>query len=328
MAIIPQNSRIKHHTITIPSLTFSVPASEDFTDGSWTSRELCLSELGVNESDKKVYMRIGSEIVELYTTATGLTGVGGATQTLADTLQYGNISGGQSILMSSGDLVQSFNTSDNLLNLRDSPIETGQNGFSVKLQSSNHISLQTTNVTYTINPRITQGNTQSIWLRTGTDGNTFNTPDKGTIVLQGPEIVYFAPGYEKYSNGARFYTIEKAVTSTFSTLVTNTIPFFNNPTYYDKVVTIKAYVTAQSEGGGDTDCYGAELFATYHTGTSITNPQIIGVQNIVENTSSPNISCRFILSGYKLDIEFTHTTNPGQMNVFGYYQLMLVGQSW
>lgn len=73
MSIISAFSRISHHTITIdatgsPSITpFTVPGSEDFTDGSWTIFDLALSEIGVDEFNEKVYIRIGNSIKEIIT---------------------------------------------------------------------------------------------------------------------------------------------------------------------------------------------------------------------------------------------------------------------
>lgn len=65
MAKITQYSRISHHTIYgLTGGTFSVPPQEDFTVGDWTIYDLALSEIGVNETDKKAYMRVDSEIKE------------------------------------------------------------------------------------------------------------------------------------------------------------------------------------------------------------------------------------------------------------------------
>jgi hypothetical protein len=75
MGIIVQNSRVSHHTITQPGLTFSIPEQEDFTlngTQSWQSNgaELCYSEIGVNEIDERVFIRVGESIKEFqFTTA-------------------------------------------------------------------------------------------------------------------------------------------------------------------------------------------------------------------------------------------------------------------
>lgn len=83
--IISQYSRISHHTIT-DGATFSVPSQEDFTleglTGSWTPYDLVLSEIGVDESNKRVFIRIDDEIKEFqFSGATGSQGisVGGIT---------------------------------------------------------------------------------------------------------------------------------------------------------------------------------------------------------------------------------------------------------
>jgi hypothetical protein len=73
MAIIVQNSRVSHHTLTTPGLTFSIPAQEDFTLGGsqiWSTSDLCYSEIGVNEADERVFIRVGESIKEFsFTTA-------------------------------------------------------------------------------------------------------------------------------------------------------------------------------------------------------------------------------------------------------------------
>lgn len=66
--IIPQYSRISHHTIygtNARGVVFTKPNTEDFTDGTWRVTDLCRSEIGVNEEDKKMYIRIGDDIKEV-----------------------------------------------------------------------------------------------------------------------------------------------------------------------------------------------------------------------------------------------------------------------
>jgi hypothetical protein len=62
-----QYSRISHHTSSITGTTgipFTVPATEDFTNGSWTPFDLALSEIGVDEFQEKVFIRVGNNIKE------------------------------------------------------------------------------------------------------------------------------------------------------------------------------------------------------------------------------------------------------------------------
>jgi hypothetical protein len=62
-----QYSRISHHTSSLTGTTgttFTVPATEDFTNGSWTPFDLALSEIGVDEFQEKVFIRIGNNIKE------------------------------------------------------------------------------------------------------------------------------------------------------------------------------------------------------------------------------------------------------------------------
>jgi len=63
--LINQYSRISHHTLTTTGTTaFSVPLSEDFSDGSWTPTDLALSEIGVKEGTDQAFLRIGNTIHE------------------------------------------------------------------------------------------------------------------------------------------------------------------------------------------------------------------------------------------------------------------------
>ena len=96
MSKITQYSRISHHTL--------VPSSEDFTDGSWTSYDLAFSEIGVNESDKKVYIRIDDEIKEFQ--FSGSTAGG---ENLDTTLSLGNNTGTYSIEMGTTTYISSEN---------------------------------------------------------------------------------------------------------------------------------------------------------------------------------------------------------------------------
>lgn len=76
MAKLTQYSRISHHTIYgLTGGTFSVPTQEDFTVGDWTIYDLALSEIGVNETDKKAYMRIDTDVKEFAWVGGSTTGV-------------------------------------------------------------------------------------------------------------------------------------------------------------------------------------------------------------------------------------------------------------
>tara|TARA_R110001599_G_scaffold305946_2_gene512389 strand:- start:5091 stop:5975 length:885 start_codon:yes stop_codon:yes gene_type:complete len=102
--IITQYSRISHHTLSTTGATaFSVPLNEDFTDGTWTTTDLALSEFGVLEGHDELYVRIGDTIhqVNLGSGATG-GGVGTLTQVLAS----GNTTGGNHIIMTNADEIR------------------------------------------------------------------------------------------------------------------------------------------------------------------------------------------------------------------------------
>jgi len=59
-------ARIKHHSIT-STASFTVPTSDNFTDGTWTPTDLVRNEIGVNELNQSVWIRIGTEIYEIIT---------------------------------------------------------------------------------------------------------------------------------------------------------------------------------------------------------------------------------------------------------------------
>jgi hypothetical protein len=77
MGLIKQYSRISHHTLSQANTStgdpepFTVPLSEDFTDGSWTPRDLALSEIGVVEDEKRIFIRVDNEIREFLTGPVG-----------------------------------------------------------------------------------------------------------------------------------------------------------------------------------------------------------------------------------------------------------------
>lgn len=77
MGIISQKSRVKHHTVTATGTTgttFTVPSTEDFTEGGWTIYDLAKSEFGVDAGRNKLYIRIGTNINEIALNSSGGTG--------------------------------------------------------------------------------------------------------------------------------------------------------------------------------------------------------------------------------------------------------------
>ena len=111
MALNPQYSRISHHAITTAGATFSVPPGEDFTviggTLSWnvTGTELADREFGLNTTDNKAYLRIGSNINELLF-------VGGTAndQSFAETLAINNNSQTYDVIMGTATVIKSKNT--------------------------------------------------------------------------------------------------------------------------------------------------------------------------------------------------------------------------
>jgi len=110
MALTTQYSRISHHAITTAGATFHVPLGEDFTiiggTLSWnvTGTELADREFGLNTTDNKAYLRIGSNINELLF-------VGGTAndQSFAETLAINNNSQTYNVIMGTSTYIRSAN---------------------------------------------------------------------------------------------------------------------------------------------------------------------------------------------------------------------------
>jgi hypothetical protein len=85
-------SRIKHHTITSTGSTlFTVPLSQDFTDGTWVFTDLVESEFGIKSSTGQAFVRIGTDIYQLVLTqATGTTFSGLTVAGPTGAVQYNN----------------------------------------------------------------------------------------------------------------------------------------------------------------------------------------------------------------------------------------------
>lgn len=120
MGVNKQSARIKHHTVTSTG-SFTVPASEDFTDGSWDKWDLLKSELGVNEADDKAYIRIGANIRQIYpqTTAVDVCGIDDG----AGGYTYYSSIGAAITAASAGDCIEVFSdileTGTTEINLKD-----------------------------------------------------------------------------------------------------------------------------------------------------------------------------------------------------------------
>jgi phage baseplate assembly protein gpV len=175
MGIVSQYSRISHHTLFgLTGSTFSVPTTEDFTDGSWTIYDLALSEIGVNESDKKVYIRIDDEIKELAFAATGSTA-----ETLEQTLAVGNSMGTYSINMAGGKILSAGQTSS--FTMTDFETRFVSDSISV----INSTAIWTQDNSYKIKEQFTTGITQSKMFYV--DNSEFPTESLMTIdvIIQG-----------------------------------------------------------------------------------------------------------------------------------------------
>lgn len=141
MAKITQYSRISHHTISgsaSAGLTFSVPAQEDFTDGTWTAFDLALSEIGVNEQDDKVYIRIDDEIKEFaFIGASGVGFTGGSGSCITDFYT-------QNIFACDGQVIN-LRTNDTISTFVDNTIDgyqfTIDAGYSSILLRANNVPL-------------------------------------------------------------------------------------------------------------------------------------------------------------------------------------------
>jgi len=87
MSLIKQYSRMSQHThFGEDGFTFAIPPSEDFTDGTWNSNgsELLKSEIGVDEFQKRIYIRIDDEIKEFMTNTSSITSIAAVDITYLD----------------------------------------------------------------------------------------------------------------------------------------------------------------------------------------------------------------------------------------------------
>lgn len=105
MGLNKQSARIKHHTSTT-SGSFTVPASEDFTDGSWDKWDLAKSEIAVNEADDTAFLRIGSNIRQIYPQGAS-SGVCGISNTSGEYTFYTTIALANAAA-TSGDTIEFF----------------------------------------------------------------------------------------------------------------------------------------------------------------------------------------------------------------------------
>jgi len=74
MSKISQYARIGHHRITQSGGLFTVPTSNDHTDGTWLSTDLYIGEIGINVTDNTAFMRTNTGIVQIGTSASTVGG--------------------------------------------------------------------------------------------------------------------------------------------------------------------------------------------------------------------------------------------------------------
>lgn len=145
MSLVKQFSRIAHHTLVgLTGSTFSVPPSEDFTDGTWTIYDLALSEFGVNEEDKKLYIRIKDEIKEI-----GFAATMSYSENLEQTLALGNNMGTYSIYMDSGKLFSSGGTSSFAMSDTTATLISEQQEYNIPTNSFGYNEVRTMKETIT-----------------------------------------------------------------------------------------------------------------------------------------------------------------------------------
>lgn len=102
--IIQQKSRIQLHTVSLTSSVMTVPNSEDFTSGTWSTTDLYNSEIGVNRMSEKAYLRIDNNIKEF-----AFVGVTSSAYNFEQTLSVNNNSGTYSIQLGSASTLE-YNT--------------------------------------------------------------------------------------------------------------------------------------------------------------------------------------------------------------------------
>lgn len=74
MAKIEQYSRLINHGITTAGSQFSIPTSNDHSDGTWLATDLYIGEIGINVTDDTIFMRTNNGIIQIATgTSSGST---------------------------------------------------------------------------------------------------------------------------------------------------------------------------------------------------------------------------------------------------------------
>jgi hypothetical protein len=291
MSKIVQYSRISHHTIggtASSGLTFSTPLSEDFTDGSWTNFDLALSEIGVNEQDKRVYIRIDDEIKELQLAGSTFSG-----DTLAQVLSNGNTTDGENIIMNassvllsgSGETLTLFSDT-NIYSIKQS--SPGGPLQSVDIGTSDSVSiLSTDSSNYSSEIKVA---TNSVYLKS----LDIPTNDFYTLKVEKDGIKHTSD----VMNEPVVYSLGFIGTANATPDITNTIDVSG---FSGSVITVDGIVTAQGTLTGKG--YGAKLFATfkYYGGTL----SQISTTDKAEKTDFATATSNITTSGTNIIVQVT-----------------------
>ena len=308
MAKITQYSRISHHTIygLAPGATFSVPLSEDFTDGTWTSKDLALSEIGVNESDKRAYIRIDDEIKEIQ-----LAGGTSSAETLSTTLVAGNTTGPNWINVNSGYGLQGISgTTTDTISIDPQVLA---NGTGIKSEDTtsgdyNYVKLTPTQINI-FQDDITNGQIRYITL--GLNAISLVADNSAIIIDEGSQTISLST--EPYGTlGASTNKISigssnvKNIISTGTTTTTNaTITTIHTFTCVgDGPKSYKVRVIGNKSDY--TKAYLGELFGLYNYVTSTVT--LIGSLDLVEKTNFTTATSTITISGSTIRIRVTGET--------------------
>lgn len=129
-----QDSRLRIKGSDISGATFTViTGSTNHTDGTWTNFDLYDREIACNTFDKKIYVRLGEEIVELQTSAT----------TNTDTyVTGGTVTGGTSIVLTRNDNVDIDINVSSISGLTDTYVTGGTlNGTVLELTRNDDVTV-------------------------------------------------------------------------------------------------------------------------------------------------------------------------------------------
>ena len=202
MSLVTQDSRIVIKSSTVTNAVPTVAPSSDHTDGSWSVDDIYKGELYINLVDSKIWFRDNSGIqrLALYSDVT-------ATNELSEILTNGNTTGGNNIIITNGDSIQSAD-GNSLIGLANGGEATISTTSFISLETpiiyaKGDISIQDGNIIKSTDSNVKVDLGSGVYQEiTWTDGadNTSIKSDNNGIVLSGSLDVFVKTAYLRLGN--------------------------------------------------------------------------------------------------------------------------------